>query len=74
MQQQLGEKAGTSNGSTIKELFIQKLPTNIWMVLVATSEKTPLEELTTLADKIMEVATLSIAIVTVPLQATSEVE
>ena len=43
------------------------------VVLAATSEKTPLEELATLTDKIMQVATPSIAIVAVPSQAMSEV-
>ena len=44
------------------------------MVLAAMSKKTPLEELATLADKIMEVALPSIATVAVPPQATSKVE
>ena len=74
MQQLLGEKATTTDGSIIKELFMQRLPTNVRMVLAAASEKTPLEELATLADKIMEVALPSIATVATPPQATSEVE
>ena len=74
MQQLLSEKAGTTDGSIIKELFMQLLPTNIQMVLAATSEKTPLEELVTLADKIIEVATPSIATVAVPSQPMSEIE
>ena len=63
MQQLLGEKAVTTEGSLIKEQSMQWLPTNVRMVLAATSEKMPLEELVALADKIMEVALLSIATV-----------
>ena len=51
---------------------MQLVPTNVQMVLAATSEKTPLEELATLANKIMEVATPSIATVTAHSQPTSE--
>ena len=71
MQQLLGEKAVTMDGSLIKELFMQRLLTNVCMVLVAASEKTPLEELAALADKIMEVALPSIATAATPQQATS---
>ena len=74
MQLLLGDKAGTTDGSTIKELFMQWLPQNVQMVLASVSESTPLEELATLADKIREVATPSIATVTVPSQATREIE
>ena len=74
MQQLLGEKATTTDGSIIKELFMQRLPTNVRMVLAAASDKTSLEELATLADKVMEVAIPSIATVTGASQSTSEVE
>lgn len=74
MQLLLGDKAGTTDGSIIKELFMQRMPQNIRMVLASMSETTPLEELATLADKIREVAAPSIAAVNVPSQPTSEVE
>ena len=74
MQQLLGEKMPTTDGSIVKELFMQRLPTNVRMVLAAASERTPLEELAALADKIMEVASPSIATVASPTQATSEVD
>ena len=74
MQQLLDEKVGTTDGSIIRELFMQRLPNNLRMVPVAASEKTPLQDLVTLADKIMEVATPSIATVAAPSQPTSEVE
>ena len=44
---------------------MQRLPTNVCMVLVAACDKTPLEESATLADKIMEVALPSIATVAI---------
>ena len=70
----LGDKAGTTDGSIIKELFMQRLPQNVRMVLAFVSENTPLEELATFTDKIREVATHFIAAVTVPSQAMSEIE
>ena len=66
MQQLLGEKAVTTDGSVIKELFMQLVPTNVRMVLASASEKTPLEELDQLADKIIEVALFSFATVATP--------
>ena len=44
------------------------------MVLASVSESTPLEELASLADKIREVATPSIAAVTVPSKTMSEIK
>lgn len=56
MQELLGEKAGTTDASFLRELFLQRLPANVRMVL-ALSEATDLEKLTQLPDKIVEVAT-----------------
>ena len=53
---------------------MQRLPSYVPMVLAAESEKNPIEELATLADKIMEVALPSFATVAAPTQAASEVE
>ena len=53
---------------------MQRMPPNTRMVLASMSESTPLDELATLADKIREVATLSIAAVNVPSQASDEME
>ena len=74
MQQLLGERAGALDGAILKELFMQRLPTNVRMVLASASERAPLEELAAMADKILEVATPSIATVSAPSRATSELE
>lgn len=65
MQQLLGERAGV-DGAFLKELFLQRLPTNVRMVLASTSATTSLEELAELADKVAEVATPTIASVQPP--------
>ena len=70
----LQDKARTTNGLITKELFMKPLPQNARTVLASVSDCTPLEELATLVDKIREVATPSIAAMTVPSQATSEIE
>ena len=51
MQQLLGEKASSTNGSFIRELFLQRLLTNVRMVLAPTRDKNNLEELAQLAEK-----------------------
>ena len=65
MQQLLGERAGM-DGAFLKELFLQRLPTNVRMVLASTSATTSLEELAELADKIAEVAIPPVAAVQQP--------
>ena len=52
MQQLLGEKAATTDRSLLKELFLQRLPVNIRMVLTSTGDFTSLEDLAQLADKV----------------------
>ena len=56
MQQLLGEKAGTVDKSFLRELFLQRLPTNVRMVLALSVERVNIDELAALADRIMEVA------------------
>ena len=73
MELLLGDKAATTDGALIKELFLQRLPTNVRMVLAAASERSTLEELATQADRIMEAVTPSIASVSAPPPATSEI-
>jgi hypothetical protein len=55
MQQLLGDKAGATDASFIRELFLQRLPANVRMVL-ASSDTADINNLAQLADKVMEVA------------------
>ena len=66
MQQLLGEKASSTDGPFIRELFLQYLPTNVHTVLASTADKNNLKELAQLEVKIIKVAALSIASVIVP--------
>ena len=56
MQQLLGDKAWETDNAFIRELFMQRLPANVRMVLPSTPDMGNLDELAQLADKIMEVA------------------
>ena len=56
MQQLLGDTPGITDGSFIRELFLQRLPANVRMVLASTSDSVSLNELAQLADKIVEVS------------------
>lgn len=56
MQQLLGDKAATLDNSVMKELFLQRIPAQVRMVLASTPDTTTLEELAQLADKVLEVA------------------
>lgn len=64
MQQLLGDRAGVTDSTFLRELFLQRLPSNVRMVLASTSATTSLEELAELADKITEVAAPTIAATT----------
>ena len=47
---------GLTDGTFLRELFLQRLPANVRMVLASTRENTSIEELAQLADRIIEVA------------------
>jgi hypothetical protein len=58
MQQLLGDKLGSADSSSfLRELFLQRLPANVRMVLASTDATTDLSKLAELADKVLEVAT-----------------
>ena len=62
MQQLLGDKLSTADSSSfLRELFLQRLPTNVWLVLASTDSTMDLNKLAELADKVMEVAAPTIA-------------
>ena len=72
-QQLLGDKAGAIDPSLLRELFLQRLPANVRMILASTAEGTSLDNLATLADKVMEVAVPTVSSVTVS-QLSAEME
>ena len=55
MQQLMGGQVSTTDNSFLRELFLQRLPANVRMVLASTDTK-DLQDLAHLADKVMEVA------------------
>jgi len=65
MQQLLGDKAQNTDGAFLRELFLQRLPSNIRMVLASTPDTGNLDDMALLADKIMEVATPAPSITTI---------
>ena len=72
MQQLLGKKARSTDGTFLRELFLQRLPPNVRMVLASTPNTGNLEDLAQLADKIVEVAVPSPSISAI--STTSEIE
>ena len=60
IQQLLGDKVGTADvpsSSFLRKLFLQRLPSNVRMVLASTDTSMDLNKLAELADKVMDVAT-----------------
>ena len=65
MQQLLsGTTPGLPDGAFVRELFLQRLPSNVRMVLASARPDTSIDELAQMADKIVEVATPSVSAVT----------
>ena len=56
LQQLAGDTPRLTDGKFLHELFLQRLPANVRMVLASTRDDTPIEDLAQLADKIVEVA------------------
>ena len=54
IQQLLGDKAATMDATLMRELFLQRLPSNVRMVLTPSAGELNLEQLAQLADRIME--------------------
>ena len=63
MQQLLGGELGTAGDSNsfLPELFLQRLPANVRMVLASADDSTDLHKLADMADKVMEVASPTVA-------------
>ena len=64
MQQLLGDKATNTNAAFMRELFLQRFPSNIRMVLASTPDTGNMEDLAQPTDKVMEVAVPSVANIT----------
>nr|XP_050040351.1 uncharacterized protein LOC126537200 [Dermacentor andersoni] len=63
MQQSLGSKVDGLDSLLLREIFLQKIPPNVRMVMTASNEN-DLSKLAELADKLMAVAPTSVAAVT----------
>ena len=65
---QCGDTTGTpdGDGTLLCELFLQRLPSNVRMVIASTDESLTLDKLAELADKVMEVAIPSVAAIHTP--------
>lgn len=63
MQQLLGDRLGSSVDATsfLRELFLQRLPVNVRMVLASADASMDLNKLADMADKVMDVSSLAIA-------------
>lgn len=59
MQQLLGDQSSATDEAFLRELFVQRLPANVRMVLASTSDTISVGGLAELADKIMDIASLS---------------
>ncbi len=62
MQQLLGDRLSSADSSSfLRELFLQRLPSNVRMVLASADSSTDLGKLAEMADKILEVAAPTLA-------------
>jgi len=61
MQQLLGEKATNTDAAFMREIFLQRLPPNVRMVLASTPDTGNIEDLAQLANKVVEVAVPAVA-------------
>ena len=76
MQQLLGDQLGgvAADNTFLRELFLQRLPANVRMVLASADVATDLNKLADLADKVIEVATPTVSAINDTNEANSEVK
>ena len=55
MEQLLGDQGSEHTATLLKELFLQRLPSNVKMILASTPGDNTVQDLAALADKIVEV-------------------
>lgn len=67
MQWLLGENTSGTDASFLRELFLQRLPSNVHIVFTSTNT-TSLDDLAQLANQIMEIAIPSISNVTASIE------
>lgn len=73
MQQLIGDRPGIADSSFLRELFLQRLPPNVRMVLASTPETPSLDKLAELADKVLEVASPSVSAVGLSPEVSTEI-
>ena len=73
MKQLLRDKADIADPSFLRELFLQRLPSNVRMVLASAKETEDLESLAALADRVAEVSSPSVSAIETT-QLSAEVE
>lgn len=61
MQQLVGNTPGLADGALLRELFLQRLPATVRMVLASAGSSTSLQDLAQMADRIVEVAVPSVS-------------
>ena len=66
MQQLLGDHGTEVNLTFLRELFLQRLPPNVRMVLASTGDAMDLATLADMADKVIEVAAPSVSSISQP--------
>ena len=66
MQQLLGDHGTEANLTFLRELFLQRLPPNVRMVLASTGDTMDLATLADMADKVIEVAAPSVSAISQP--------
>ena len=66
MQQLLGSEATGADRTLLRQLFLQRLPPNVRMILASSGETTTLEELAELGDTIIAAAPPGVAVVSQP--------
>ena len=68
MQLLLGDRAADTDDALVRELFLQRLPANVRVVLASAPDTTSLDDLAQLADCVVDAAPPTIAAVTAPPQ------
>ena len=68
MQLLLGDRAADTDDALVRELFLQRLPANVRVVLASAPDTTSLDDLAQLADCVVDAAPPTIAGVTAPPQ------